>query len=128
MTVALPTLADITKKSWHIKCGVGVARLQPTCELVFTNALREEGTIVVDARTLNGSVLISQNAIPYHVSSNVTSSGHEVINDVAGFHGSVCFYDLACRLVKHFIKGHIYITCRGKENCDRIKKRVRWNP
>lgn len=115
MAVVLPTFADISKISWHIKSGADVARLLPTGELVFTNALGGEGTIIVEARTLDGSSLISQIAIPYHVSPDVTSIDHEVINDADGLHGSIRYYDLTGRWVKHLIKGHIYITSQGKK-------------
>lgn len=115
LAVVLPTFTDISKISWHIKNGADVAKLLPTGELLFTNALGGQGSIVVEAHTLDGSNLTAQLAIPYNLSPDVTGINNNVIKETSDKNGPIRYYDLTGRQVKHLVKGHIYITSQGEK-------------
>ena len=115
LAVVLPTFTDISKISWHIKNGEDVAKLLPTGELLFNNALGGQGTIVVEAHTLDGSNLTAQLAIPYNLSPDVTGINNNVSIETSDKNGPIRYYDLTGRQVKHLVKGHIYITSHGEK-------------
>ena len=115
LAVVLPTFTDISKISWHIKNGADVAKLLPTGELLFTNALGGQGSIVVEAHTLDGSNLTAQLAIPYNLSPDVTGINNNVSKETSDKNGPIRYYDLTGRQVKHLVKGHIYITSQGEK-------------
>ena len=117
MAVVLPTFTDISKISWRVVEGGGIAQLLPTGELVRVNSLvGGKGNIVVEAHTLDGSALTTQLSIPYNLSGMATGIGSATFSPLPnGNNSPVRYFDLTGRQVTHLVKGHIYITSQGKK-------------